>query len=98
MHLKAEECLHLRIKVSLGHDKWDSSGSSEELHEGIFYCLLSLKLPSLFLPSADGIKTCEIAGIYIGRFGSSFIFLLGLSDVNQRYGTLSKNVLECACV
>lgn len=63
-----------------------------------FYCLLSQRLQSLFLPSAHGIKTCEITGIYIGRFGSSFIFFLGLSDVNQRYSTLSKNVLECACV
>lgn len=64
----------------------------------LFYCLLSRGLKSLFLPSVHRIKTCEITGIYIGRFGSSFIFLLGLSDINQCYSTLSKNVLECACV
>lgn len=63
-----------------------------------FYCLLSQRLQSLSLLSAHGIKTCEITGIYIGRFGSSFIFFLELSDVNQCYSTLSKNVLECACV
>lgn len=41
-----------------------------------FYCLLSQRLQSLFLPSVHGIKTCEITEIYIGRFGSSFIFYL----------------------
>ena len=40
----------------------------------LFYCLLSRGLKSLFLPSVHRIKTCEITGIYIGRFGSSFIF------------------------
>lgn len=39
-----------------------------------FYCLLSQRLKSFFLPSVHRIKTCEITGIYIGRFGSSFVF------------------------
>lgn len=34
LHLNAEECLHVRINVSLRHDKYDFSVSSEELHWG----------------------------------------------------------------
>lgn len=34
LHLNAEECLHIRINVSLRRDKYDFNVSSEKLHWG----------------------------------------------------------------
>ena len=62
------------------------------------YCTLSQRLKSLFLLLVHRIKTCEITGIYIGRFGSSFIFTWTVRCKSTLQHSFQECVRMCMCL
>lgn len=62
------------------------------------YCVLSQRLKSLFLLSVHRIKTREITGIYIGRFGSSFLFTWTVRCKSTLQHSFQECVRMCMCL